>query len=305
MRDMHPITVSAFEDELQRIKEAMDPITLAALGAGAHFGANSGFKAFTGTKAGHRFEAGQLADGYTHALEGKKLNPVARNVANYGVGPESLAHYDVGQGLGTQLSTMGKGDRYRYLKKMRKDIAMTQHIKEAPIARAVIPGINRILDNKPGMMSRIPTVAANAQTTFGQKAMSAALGAGAVAAAPDTAIHMGLNAVRSAVGGSSKGKEFMGKQFAEGAKGNMMNNSLGFAQDIAVSPGSRYPRLLGESVAKEIGTAAGSSGNIRRSVGVAHQLAKLPDVSSGIQKAVTQKAPGLLKSFGGVLGRAL
>jgi hypothetical protein len=297
---MHPVVVAAFQDELQKI--AVDPITMAALGAGAHLGANSAFKAFSNTGAGHRFEAGQLASGYDHALKGQKLNPIAQNIANYGVGPEALAHYNLGQGLGTQLADMGKGGRYRFLKKLRKNIAVTEHIKDAPIARAVVPGINRILDNNMGVMSKLPTVAAGSTPTLAQRGVSAALSAGAIAVAPDTAVHMGLNAIRSAVGNSAKGQDFMKKQFVEGAKGNMMNSAAGFAQDIAVSPGSRYPRMLGEAVAKEIGTAPTAlTGSLRRSISTAHQLASLPDISSAIAK----KAPSTLKSLAGRFASAL
>jgi hypothetical protein len=149
---------------------------------------------------------------------------------------------------------MGKGQRYRFLKKLRKNVAMTDQIRQAPLGRAVVPAVNRVLDNRAGFMDRLPTVAAGAKATPAQTMGSVALGGGLAALAPDTAVHMGLNAVRQAIGTSKPGQDFLLNQLREGVVGQPMNRAVAAGQDFLVSPGSRYARSLGESVQKEFVT---------------------------------------------------
>ena len=250
---MDPQQLASFRDETEKIA-AEKRSSLLLAGLGSHLLSNAAFRGFTATRAGHAFEAGQFATGLRHAEQAKKLNPVVSNIATYGIGPESLANYELGQHLGSQTAQMGKGKRYRFLKKLRKNVAMTEHIRQAPLGRAVVPAVNRVLDNRTGFMDKLPTVAAGAKTTPAQTMGSLALGGGLASLAPDTVVHMGLNAVRQAVGTSKSGQRFLVNQLKEGVTGQPMNRVVAAGQDFLVSPGSRYARSLGESVQKELVT---------------------------------------------------
>lgn len=286
-----------------------------ALGAGLHAGANLGFRTFRGTEAGKHFQAGQMASGYNQALQGQKINPVARNVATFGVGPESMVPYDMGQALGGQMAGLGKGDQYRQLKKMRKNMAMTTHLKNAPGTSEVVPAINRILDQKKGFMDKLPTVPIGAKPTLGQNLMSGGLAAGAIAAEPHTAIHMGINATRDAIArdripdfirtrlpGLDKrfpnlanrlsGKKFMKDQFEAGVDRGMPSPKATLATDLAVSPAALDTRRIGSALAAEY---KDNPQAMRRLGGSALGTAlKIPNVRQQVSEASGGLPPELL-----------
>jgi hypothetical protein len=243
-------------------------LLLSALGL--HAGANAAFKAH-GALTGHSGEGPQFATGFRHGLEGQKLHPVASNVMTYGIGPESLVNYQLGQQLGQQTSGMSKGQTYRTLKKIRKNTAMTSDIQKAPLGRAVVPGINRILSDQRTWRDKVPTVARDAAPTLAQRAASGGLGAAAIAAAgPEAVVHMGLNAARKAVAGSDFGKKFMRTQATRGAlqgpSEGIASTLKGWAQDLGVSPGSRYTRQLGEALHRETVNNPGGAAKFMRSM---------------------------------------
>lgn len=287
--------VAYFETAPQPGIEKTAIIGSMALGAGLHMGANAGFKTFRNSHAGHEFEANQIASGYRQAIAGKKVNPVVRNVATFGVGPEVMVNYDLGQGLGGQMKDMSKGKRYRTLKKLRKNVAMTTHVKEAPVGKSIVPAVNRILDGRTGIMDKMPTVASNAAPTMGQKALSAGLGAAAVAAEPHAAIHMGINATRRAVATSSKGKEFMRDQFVNGVRRGGVSKAVSAATDLAVSPAALDTRRLGAAMAKEHAANPRLARRVAASLG--GQAYQMPAAKAAVGKA----APGLLARFGKML----
>jgi len=255
-----------------------------ALGAGLHMGSNALYKGFVrNTDRGRGFEAGQVATGYRHGLEGKKINPIARNVATYGVGPESLVNYDLGTELGKQLAPMGKGKRYRQLKKLRKNVAMSEHVRHAPMGESVVPAVNRILGNKQGFMDKIPTVAAGAAPTLGQRAVSAGIGAAAIAAEPHTAVHMGVNGIRNFVGRSKQGQTFMKEQFKQGLQHGNLSRPAQHAADLVISPAAFDTRRLGAAMRAEAQADPTRAGRIGMSLG--GQASLMPGVREAVIKA--------------------
>jgi hypothetical protein len=241
--------MASVKGELKEIeKAALDPIST---GLVMHVAANSGYKFLRSRKAGHRLEAGQVATGYRHALGNRNIHPVARNVATFGLGPESLVNYDLGQELGNSLKGMSKGKRYRQLKKLRKNVAMAPHTREAPMGRSVVPAVNRILSGQQGVMDKVKHVPANAPVTMAQKALSLGLGGAAIAAQPDTAIHMGINATRKMIGNSDQGKRFFRDQFAQGLDAGPISKAKELASDFLISPAALDTRRLGAAMSKD------------------------------------------------------
>lgn len=226
-------------------------IGTALLAGGLHFGTNAAMKALKNSHMGHSLESAQFATGMRNALQGKKLHPVAKDVMQYGIGPESMVSMDAGSLLGKHLSTLPKAKQFKNLKKIRKAVGMTESIKNAPIVKDIIPGINRHLSGNTTILDKIPTVPINHQTTKLQKALSLGLGAGAVAADPHSIVHMGINAIRKGVGESAKGQEFMKNQFMSGIKNKPLNPALSAITDIAVSPAALDTRRIGEAAYKE------------------------------------------------------
>ena len=224
----------------------------ALLAGGLHLGTNAAMKALKESHLGHSLESAQFATGMRNALQGKKLHPVAKDVMQYGIGPESMVSMDAGSLLGKHLSALPKAKQFKSLKKIRKAVSMTDAVKNAPIVKDVIPGINRHLSGNTSLLDKIPTVPINQPTTKLQKALSLGLGAGAVAADPHSIVHMGINALRKGIGESSKGKEFMKNQFMSGIKNKPLNPALSAITDIAISPAALDTRRIGEAAHKEL-----------------------------------------------------
>lgn len=253
---MLPEQMNSFREEME--KQAI--LGSLALGAGLHVGANAAFKTLRSTHTGHQLEQSQFASGYQHALKGQKMNPVLRNVATYGVGPESVVHYDLGQALGKEMSGLSKGRRYRQLKKLRKSVALSPELQKAPMGKSLIGAVDKIIlpQKEPGMISRMAgrvfkPVAANAKPTLGQKLVSGGLGAAAVAAEPHSAIHMGINATRKAIATSGPGRKFMKSQFMKGVRGEEAPGKLRqLATDLVVSPAALDTRRLGTALHSEV-----------------------------------------------------
>ena len=227
-------------------------IGTALLAGGLHFGTNAAMKALKNSHMGHSLESAQFATGMRNALQGKKLHPVAKDVMQYGIGPESMVSMDAGSLLGKHLSALPKAKQFKSLKKIRKAVGMTEAVKNAPIVKDVIPGINRHLSGNTSLLDKIPTVPIDQSTTKLQKAISLGLGAGAVAADPHSIVHMGINALRKGIGESSKGKEFMKNQFMSGIKNKPLNPALSAITDIAISPAALDTRRIGEAAHKEL-----------------------------------------------------
>lgn len=224
----------------------------ALLAGGLHLGTNAAMKALKESHLGHSLESAQFATGMRNALQGKKLHPVAKDVMQYGIGPESMVSMDAGSLLGKHLSALPKAKQFKSLKKIRKAVSMTDAVKNAPIIKDVIPGINRHLSGNTSLLDKIPTVPINQPTTKLQKALSLGLGAGVVAADPHSIVHMGINALRKGVGESTKGQEFMKNQFMAGIKNKPLNPTLSTLTDIAISPAALDTRRIGEATHKEL-----------------------------------------------------
>lgn len=175
---------------------------------------------------------------------------------------------------------------------MRKSVAMTSELKNAPMVSEVIPAVNRILDNKKGFMSKLPTVAAGAKQTLGQKLISGGLGAAAVTAMPDTAIHMGINATRNAVARSAPGQKFMREGVSKGFESGMPGRGAELAWDHTVSPAALDTRRVGAAVASE---GQKNPQALRRLAGTGLGTAlRIPSVREQAQAHL----PGLLARFG-------
>lgn len=287
---MHSAQLAGFRSELDHIrmekKAIFDPVSLGLLGTGMHMTANLGYKGLRATGAGHRFEAGQVASGYRHGMAGKRINPIIKNVATFGLGPESLVNYDIGRHLGQEASTLSKGRRYRELKKLRKNVAMSNSVREAPIGRSVVPAVNRILSGEKGIMDRLPTVAAGAKSTLGQRAVSAGVGAAAAAAAPDSLIHMGINATRNALGKGRIGKKFMDDQFNRGLSSGPIGKLKSHLTDILVSPAALDTRRLGAAIQQDSLTNPGRSARLAQSL--THQTSQVPGGREFLRRQVAR-----------------
>jgi len=257
-----------------------------ALTGGLHAGANAIMKGLKGSHIGHKIEAAQMATGMRHAISKQKLNPVVNNIATYGIGPESLVSYQAGNALGNQMSGLGKGGQYKYLKKLRKNIAMTNEIKNAPVTKDIVPAVNRVLENKQSFMDKLPTVASDAKPTILQRAASVGLGGAAIAAEPHSAIHMGINAIRDRIGNSSLGTKFMKDQFVQGVQKGNASPLVSNATDLLISPAALDTQRLGAAITKE--TANPKAIRLLKStVGTTAQLPKS-------QEQLVQNSPQLI-----------
>jgi hypothetical protein len=244
---------NSFTKEKTAILESM------LLGAGLHVGANALQKGFRNSQMGHNYEHDQIAKGYQHALEGRQINPVLKNIKTIGIGPESMLHYNIGHKLGTKMSRLPENARSLALNTMRNGVASSRHIQKAPLGNAVVGGIDRILSPKPqGMVGRLmgkvfPTVAAGSKPTIGHRLVSSGIGAATVAAAPHSAIHMGFNAARRGIATSEIGKGFMKSQFLKGVQGATAPSRLRQGlTDMLVSPAALDTRRLGTAIHSEI-----------------------------------------------------
>lgn len=252
-----------------------------ALTGGLHAGANAIMKGLRNSHVGHKIEAAQMATGMRHALTKKKLNPIVNNIATYGIGPESLVSYQAGNALGNQMTGLGKGGQYKYLKKLRKNMAMTNELKNAPMTKDIVPAVNRVLENRNSFMDKLPTVAHDAKPTVLQRAASTGIGAAAIAAEPHSAIHMGINAIRNRVGKSSLGTKFMKNQFVQGVRNGEASPLVSNASDLLISPAALDTQRLGAALTKE--TANPKALRLLKStVGSTSKLPKVQDTAAAM-----------------------
>ena len=230
-------------------KQAFIEPSTALLAPLLHLGANATWKTLGKTGIGQRMMNSQMASGLVHGIQGKKINPIAANIANYGLGPESMVPYSAGRGIGEQISGMSGPKRFKYLKKLRKNMAMAgPDLQHAPVAHHVVPAINRVLGGETGFMEKIPTVASSAPQTTGQKLISGGLGVAAGVAAPESLAHMGINIARQNLATSRLGKNFMRDQFIDGLENRPMSQLKKTVTDYGLSPAALNTRRIGDAV---------------------------------------------------------
>lgn len=214
-------------------KEALDPLSIAGLGALSHVGANLLVKATHGTKFVRKIRAGRLATGIRAALAGKPQTAGSR-IAETWLAPELFIPEHTGRGLGGALRKLPTGQRYRALKKLRKAVAMEPQLQHTPIFEDVVGGVNRAL--KGGL----PTVGAVQQPTLLQKAAPLFPAPLLAVTEPAALVHAGVNRARILASKSGLGKLYLKQQLAQGVKKGLSKEIPGtLAEPYRRSPSIR------------------------------------------------------------------
>ena len=246
--------VSAAPAPAQKPAESVVKKGLKWLGAGAllHGATNLAVKGFRGSRAGHKFEQAAMAAGIRRGMAGKDLGPITKDVARFGVGPESLITHSAGIRLGKKLLDTPEHLRDKVLAQTIEGMKGTKHLKDAPIIGHASGAAKRLREGKETWLDRLPSVGKDHQRTSGSKATSGALGAAALAVNPHTGLHFGLNFIRHQTVKSKMGKDFLKKQLRAGYDGEKMNKATELATDIGVSPGALDARRIGAAARKEL-----------------------------------------------------
>lgn len=279
---------------------------IGAIGGGllGHLALNAGYKAFNKSSIGHRFESGQMASGFRQGVGGTKVHPNVRDAATLTVGPESLVNYDVGRSLGTQMAGYSKGQRYRQLKKLRKNVAMSDQIRQAPIGKHVVPAVNQVLAGKSGLMDRLPQVAASSQPTALQRAATVGVAGALGVASPEAGIHFGITSARRLLGGGKVGKAVRNRQLKKSLTDSpgAVSRLRSAATDMAVSPAFLDTYRLGQAV-----RADSLNIHTRRLVkSIAGQGIQLPGITKGIAAKLRMKptyGPGVVRAAAPIAGQ--
>jgi hypothetical protein len=193
-----------------------------------------------------------MAAGIRRGMAGKELGHVTKDVARFGVGPESLITHSAGVRIGKKLKDVPEHLREETLKQTIEGMKRTKHLKDAPIIGHAEGAARRVLGGKETWVDKLPSVAAGAQRDAGSRAASGALGAAALAVNPHTGLHFGLNFVRQQTVKSEMGKKFLKNQLRAGYMGEKMHKGKELATDIAVSPGALDARRVGAAARKEL-----------------------------------------------------
>lgn len=221
---------------------------LGALGlAGAmHIAPNLSMKAVKSTEAGHRALAGTLAAGVKHGREGKMLQPNARALVEYGVGPETLVDYGIGRRLGKRLGKYEDNPERQevFLNRVKSKFNLNDLDDEGLKQLDKVPvlgSVNRFLKgdtNKKveAVMDRFAVPEA-ATLTKGQKAGNLAMLGAAGAVDPHILMQPAFSAGRKQLAKSSIGKKMLEKNFDEGMKGKQISKGKERVIDTLVSPG--------------------------------------------------------------------
>jgi hypothetical protein len=255
---LHPARLKGFFAEKREIEKT------AIIGAAAigHLALNAGYKLAPkiAPKWWGEHEKGQVGTGIKHGLENRDLTPSGRALPTLLAGPESVINYDMGNQIGTHIRGNSKWKQKRQLKKMRKTIAVTPHVRDAPGFHQTIGGINRALDpkfnpsNSLNFGSSLPTAVRGTPIHPLDKFFSHAAPVALGAAFPELGAHMLVNAARRVGGTSTWGKRIMQRGAQKGLAGVSSNPVLSAATDYGISPAVRNPRLMGEAVSKAMQT---------------------------------------------------
>ena len=225
-------------------------------GLGMHMGANALFKLFSKTKAGHRFGVNQAATGLRHGMANKKINPVVSALANFGLGPESTAHYEAARMMGRKLKEQLGQQTDTALIGLREAIGQSPHISNAPIVGHIPEAVHGLANARTSVLDRLPTVDADAKTNWKQRLLLGGLAAGATAVEPHAALHMGINGTRQLVAHSALGKRFMQRGLQKGLEGQKIGPVRGALTDLVLSPAALDPQRIGLAANAELGSRA-------------------------------------------------
>jgi len=297
-------------------KVAVDPLTTAlGLGGAFHVGANVAAKSLwhpskaltkvpllgEGVRRASRFfstqRQSQLAKGVREGLSGKK-RPTSSRTLELASGPELFANRPVGQELGENLREMSKGKRYRFLKKLRKEVASTPELRKTPVFEDVVGGVNKLFAGgklpkaKKGM--EFPREMMGKPQRAWEGGIKPYLPIAAVGTAvPKVMVHSGVNLARLGTAYSKPGKKYMREEATKGVVGKYLpslkrSKGMERAVDTLVSPmaGSRGPRTVANDLARLAET------NPKRFVRLAGLAGHIPEFRKSVIQAV-QKARGV------------
>jgi len=260
-------------------KNAVDPLTLAGLGALSHVGANLAVKAGHGTKFLRNVRSGGLARGIRSGIEGKPQGIGSRMLETW-AGPELVATEHAGRGIGKILRGRTPHQQKRALKKLRKAVAMNPNLKHTPIMEDVVGGVTKAIEG--GLPKAGPVREA------GRLARAAAFAPAPILAAtePSALVHMGINVARKGVAQSKAGKEFMRK----GMKRGLVEGGADAApsvreriMDVLVSPAALHTERMGRAMADLPATA--SKEQLARLTGASHSLMGQKRLRGAIKRA--------------------
>jgi len=216
-----------------------------AIGAGLHLASNALMKVIKSTSKGHAAEAAIMAKGIRNGLKGRDLGYASRQLATFGIGPESVVPHDLGAAIGKAIRGKSPSRQRAILKKMRKAIASSEDMRSAPNGMSSIGAISRVLSGTKSIADKVPSQMIGSKPNIGQRILAPAIGASAVAVDPHFAVHFGVNAARNAIGKSATGKKILSDQLIHGLNGKKINRAAELATDLIVSPGALDTRRMG------------------------------------------------------------
>lgn len=229
---------------------------LLGLGAAVHVAPNLAMKAIKSTKSGHNALTGTFSAGVEMGQTGKKLHPNAQSLIEYGIGPETLVDYQLGQRLGAKLKDMPADRQERYLAKLkgmgeaqvRSSGGSVEDLEKVPVLNTLSNYIEGRGENKikRGMMRM--SVPADQPVTWKHKVGNLGMLGAAAAIDPHLLMQPAISGTRKAVAKSTIGQNFMDNQFHKGREGKNLSRMKEIGYDLAVSPAALDPYRMGKFI---------------------------------------------------------
>lgn len=253
-KEMHEKKLNVGKPALK--KEASGLLGLLGLAGAVHVAPNLVMKAVKSTQKGHDALTGTFSAGLDMAREGQKLHPNAQSLIEYGIGPESLVDFRLGQKLGEKLRNIPPENQERFLQKAKgMGEAQIRSMGIDPKDMEKVPVLNTLVNYmegrgenkvKKGLMRM--AVPADQPVTWKNKAGNMAMLGGAAAVDPHLLMQPAISGARKMVAQSPIGQKFMDNQFHKGRVGETINKGKEVAMDMIVSPAALDPYRLGKFV---------------------------------------------------------
>lgn len=234
---------------------------LGLLGAAAaiHIAPNLAMKAVKSTKVGHQALTATFGAGVDMGRTGRKLQHTVKDAMEYGIGPESLVEYHMGQKLGQRIKDLPDDEQAEFLsafKEKTKDVfsgltdQQKKDLEKTPYLNTLVHYSEGKDDGKLKNALMKLSIPEKEEKKLRHHMANMGILSGVGFLEPHALMQPAISAARKYTAKSEFGKKVMKDNFEKGYQGKDMHKLTRGAIDMVVSPSVLDPMRLGQTLHK-------------------------------------------------------
>ncbi|MFE9081992.1 hypothetical protein [Bacillus mobilis] len=234
-------------------------LSLLGTAAAIHIAPNLAMKAVKSTKTGQKALAATFGAGVDMGRKGQKLQHTVKDFMEYGIGPESLVEYEMGQSVGHRLQGLPEHVQTEALKIFREQVKeqfssltdiQKQELDKTPYVNTLIHYAEGKDDGKLKDALMKLSIPESEEKKLRHHVTNMGILGGVGMVEPHALMQPAISAARKYTAQSAYGKKFMKNSFKKGLQGKMTPKLGQVATDMLISPAALDAMRVGSTLSK-------------------------------------------------------